>query len=79
MAQVLDKADRAGEARIDLDDPSLYVNRELSMIQFNQRVLAEALDQRHPLLGRSSPSAASYRYALPRLPTTWSTPILRRQ
>jgi polyphosphate kinase len=37
---------------IDLDDPRLYFNRELSFLQFNARVLEEALDPRHPLLER---------------------------
>jgi polyphosphate kinase len=36
----------------DLDDPSLFMNRELGWVQFNGRVLEEALDQRHPLLER---------------------------
>ncbi len=37
----------------DLRDPSLYVNRELSWIDFNQRVLEEAIDPlAHPLLER---------------------------
>ncbi len=37
---------------IDLMDPSLYLNRELTWLAFNQRVLAEARDERNPLLER---------------------------
>ena len=37
---------------IDLRDPSLYINRELSMLEFNYRVLEEALDPTIPLLER---------------------------
>jgi polyphosphate kinase len=37
---------------IDLDHPDNYINRELSLIKFNERVLAQALDERHPLLQR---------------------------
>jgi polyphosphate kinase len=37
----------------DLDDHSLYVNRELSWLDFNERVLALAEDERVPLLERA--------------------------
>ena len=38
--------------RPSLSDPSLYINRELSWLAFNERVLAQARDERHPLLER---------------------------
>jgi polyphosphate kinase len=34
------------------DNPSIYINRELSWIRFNRHVLDEALDETHPLLER---------------------------
>lgn len=37
---------------VDLEDPGLYINRELSLLQFHQRVLAQAVDPRNPLLER---------------------------
>jgi polyphosphate kinase len=36
----------------DLGDPTLYINRELSWLAFNERVLAHAQQDTHPLLER---------------------------
>jgi len=52
------KAERGAEqprevpADIDLDSPELYLNRELTWLAFNRRVLHEAADVRTPLLER---------------------------
>jgi polyphosphate kinase len=44
--------DELRPAARSLEDPSLYINRELSWLEFNDRVLEEALDERNPLLER---------------------------
>jgi polyphosphate kinase len=41
-----------GAEERELDDPSLYINRELSWLDFNDRVLQLAEDERLPLLER---------------------------
>ena len=46
------RAPEASTPAIDLDDPALYLNRELTWLAFNQRVLHEADDVRTPLLER---------------------------
>ena len=36
----------------DLRHPALYINRELSLLEFNARVLAQSVDEQNPLLER---------------------------
>ncbi|PCR90431.1 polyphosphate kinase 1 [Natrinema ejinorense] len=44
--------DRATRSSVDLSDPSYYLNRELSELAFQRRVLHEVLDADNPLLER---------------------------
>ena len=44
------KVESGAPEPVDLNDPSLYLNRELTWLEFNRRVLHEAEDPRNPLL-----------------------------
>jgi len=43
---------KKNSASMNLSDPQYYINRELSWLEFNNRVLHEACDPRTPLLER---------------------------
>ncbi|HET8729540.1 MAG TPA: polyphosphate kinase, partial [Moraxellaceae bacterium] len=45
-------APQAAPVVADLNDPGFYLNRELSLLAFNLRVLEQSLDDIHPLLER---------------------------
>jgi polyphosphate kinase len=44
--------DAGEDDRVDLETPECYLNRELTWLNFNYRVLSEARDSRNPLLER---------------------------
>jgi len=51
-AAVESAAVAAAVPEVSLDDPALYLNRELSLLEFQRRVLEEARDARNKLLER---------------------------
>jgi len=51
-SQIAGEVRPGGAPAIALDDPALYINRETSWLDFNDRVLEEVLDGRNPLLER---------------------------
>ena len=46
------EAKEVEEIKIDLNDPDLFINRELSLLDFQRRVLEEGLDEYNPPLER---------------------------
>src|SRR6185295_14217015 len=52
MKRVRSTSTKNGLARNLRNQQHLLINRELSWLKFNRRVLEEALDHRHPLLER---------------------------
>ncbi len=52
MSESAVTADVESRTAIDLDSPEFYLNRELSLLEFQYRVLEEAKDPRNPLLER---------------------------
>src|SRR4030066_2108984 len=43
----------AGNSSVDLKEPQYYINRELSLLEFQRRVLEKAQDEHNPLLERA--------------------------
>ena len=52
MSEMVDQEFVQKEIQLELSDPKLYINREMSLLEFQHRVLEEAQDNTNPLLER---------------------------
>ena len=52
VEEIVSLTDQAGSFSFDPTSPQRFVNRELSWLAFNRRVIEEALNHRHPLFER---------------------------
>src|SRR4030066_1023990 len=52
MSKKTDTKLQATPELINLDNPGLFVNRELSALEFQRRVFEEAQDEKNPILER---------------------------
>jgi len=53
VEEVVGEAPEIEGELVDLDDPDLFINRELSLLDFQRRVLEEGLDEDNPPLERA--------------------------
>jgi hypothetical protein len=54
---------KTGTPEFDLTSPEWYLNRELTWLEFNRRILHEGEDERTPLLERIGGPALTHQYA----------------